>query len=191
MMENKKSYSKIKSETFNIEKAIERLKWRFTNENVKPNESKITINNLDIKAVEFLNEWVNQQKKETLKENILFAKLYCYALSNELEFYKDVKFANRKLQEELKKPILNHYEKINDDLNRLNLNNYLKSIGIKTDHLERCLMSNEENEKEAVLTKENNKTIQKYIKGIILKENTFKSINNTISECINKYKNLK
>lgn len=45
-MQNSKTYTKIKNETFTIEKALNRLQWRFKNENVKVNESKITINEL-------------------------------------------------------------------------------------------------------------------------------------------------
>ena len=66
---NRKSIQQIKNDVYNIEKAINRLSWRFKNENIKINESKIIINEADVKAVDFLIEWINQQKKETLKDN--------------------------------------------------------------------------------------------------------------------------
>lgn len=174
----------------NIEKAINRLQWRFKNENVKVNESKITINELDLKAVEFLIDWVNNQKKEALKENVLFAKVYCYALSHEIEFYKDIQFANRKLQEELQKPIELHYDKIVEDLNRLELNKFLKNKRIITDHVESMLLKPEQEKQQKELIKENQKEISKYTIGVWLVKNVYKSLNNTITECINRYKKL-
>lgn len=173
----------------NIEKAINRLQWRFKNENVKINESKITINTQDVDAIDFLINWVNNQKKESLKENLLFAKIYAYALSNEIEFYKDIQFSNRKLQEELRKPIEIHYNKIAEDLNRLELNKFLKSKGIITDHLENMLLKQNQQEAQYLLIKENKKEIEKYVLGVFDVKNVYKSLNNTITECLNKYKN--
>lgn len=62
------------------------MQWRFKNENVKINESKIVINELDQKAVDFLTDWIERQKIESLQQNMLFAKLFTYSLLNEIEF---------------------------------------------------------------------------------------------------------
>ena len=177
----------------NIQKALNRITWRFKNPQIKINESKITINEEDINAIDFLINWIDQQKKETINHNQLFAKLYCYALSNEIEFYKDVRFANKKLQEKLNEPIENHYDKIVSDLNRLELTKYMQSKGIMTDHIESLLLTEsqqqEQDELKAKILKENTKEVQSYVLGFFKSENVYKSINNQITECINRFKN--
>lgn len=178
----------------NIEKALNRINWRFKNPQIKINESKITINQEDVNAIEFLTNWINNQKKETINQNQLFAKMYCYCLSNEIEFYKDVKFANIKLQEKLNEPIENHYNKIVKDLNRLELTKYMQSKGIIMDNVELMMLNQAQQlaqeQKQALILKENEKEVQMYVLGIFKPENVFKSINNQITECINRFKNL-
>lgn len=178
----------------NIEKALNRINWRFKNPQIKINESKITINQEDVNAIEFLTNWINNQKKETINQNQLFAKMYCYCLSNEIEFYKDVKFANTKLQEKLNEPIENHYNKIVKDLNRLELTKFMQSKGIIMDNVELMMLNQSQQlaqeQKQALILKENEKEVQMYVLGIFKPENVFKSINNQITECINRFKNL-
>lgn len=173
----------------NIENALNRINWRFTNPNIKLNESKIVINENDVEAVNFLTNWITQQKSETLQENQLFAKLYCYCLTHEIEFYKDIKFANRKLQEELAKPINHHYANVSETLNRMELNYFLNSIGIVTDHMKSCLMNEIQQQEQQELLNNNQKEITKYVLGIWNIDKVFKSLNNTITECLNKFKN--
>ena len=190
---------KLKMENYkksmNIENAINRLQWRFKNENVKPNESKIIINDLDIQSVDFLIKWIDQQKKETLKENVLFAKMYCYCLFNELEFYKDIKFSTNKLNDELIKPIEQHYLKIAEKLNKTELESFCKSVGIETDHFKRIQLKQtgkeSENEKQKEIIKLNKSKLEKFILGIWSVDSVFKALNNTITELINKHKNKK
>lgn len=178
-----------------IEKAINRINWRFKNENIKINESKIIINELDIEAVEFLVNWVNQQKKETLMDNLLFAKIYCYCLSHEIEFYKDIKFSTNKLNDELIKPIEHHYLKICDDLNKLELDNFCKEVGIINDHLERINLKQTGNEEKLKIQNEivtkNKSKLKSLILGLWSVDSVYKSLNNTITELINKHKNKK
>ena len=178
----------------NIEKALNRINWRFKNPQIKINESKITINQEDVNAIEFLTNWINNQKKETINQNQLFAKMYCYCLSNEIEFYKDVKFANRKLQEKLNEPIENHYNKIVKDLNRLELTKFMQSKDIIMDNVELMMLNQSQQlaqeQKQALILKENEKEVQMYVLGIFKPEKVFKSINNQITECINRFKNL-
>lgn len=185
-MENKKTYNQIKNETFNIEKAINRLQWRFKNENVKVGESKILINEMDIKAVEFLIQWVNNQKKETLKENLLFAKLYSYAFNNELNFYRNPKFASNKIQNVLKKDIQELYNEVHINLNNIELMNYIEGLGVTCKHP--YLRTEEESKSNLSLFKMNNKEIVIKIFGTWTIQNVYKSLNNSITELINKYK---
>jgi len=175
----------------NIENAINRLQWRFKNNNIKVNESKIIINQTDIEAVDFLIIWVNKQKEETLKENLLFAKMYCYCLANEIEFYKDIKFATNKLNDELIKSIDIHYLKISNELNRIELNNFCSSVGIVTDHFEKSLMTDIQETEQQTKIKTNQLQLQKFVLGTWSVESVYKALNNTITELINKHKNKK
>lgn len=183
-----KIMSKIKNETFTIEKAINRLQWRFKNENVKVNESKIVINELDQKAVDFLTEWIERQKIELLNQNMLFAKLYCYSLINEVEFYKDVEFANKKINDICKMDIQQLYDEVYRKINNLEYLKFCKENGIITDHIEKMTLNKNQEENQKVLIKQNEKELIKILKGLWSKEKIYKSLNNTISETINKFK---
>jgi hypothetical protein len=187
-MQNSKTYTKIKSETFNIEKAINRLQWRFKNENVKVGESKIIINELDQKAVDFLIEWINNQKLENLNQNLLFAKLYTYSLINEIEFYKDIEFANKKINEVCETDIQQLYNEVYRKLNNLEYLKFCKEKGIITDHIEKMTLNKEQEQKQKDLIKQNESKLKLILKGLWSKEKTYKSLNNTISETINKFK---
>lgn len=186
-MKNSKTLNKIKHETFNIEKAIERLKWRFTNENVKVNESKITINELDQKAVEFLINWINNQKKENIIQNELLAKFYTYALKQELTFYEDIQFATNKLNTIASQPIERRYEEICETLNRIEYKLYCKELGIITDHLDKLKLSDAELDKQKELIQKNEVSLKKYAFGKFEKSKIYRSLNNLISEVINKH----
>lgn len=176
----------MKQEVFNIEKAINRLQWRFKNQNVKVNESKIIINELDIKAVDFLTEWINQQKKESLAENEMFAKLFCYAFKNELIFYKgDPKQSLRKICEQLELTVNYHYDEIHSTLNSLELFKYSEEIGMINKHP--VLRTEEENNKNKEILKKDENFMNK-IKGTWSIESVYKSLNNSITEIINKYR---
>ena len=117
----------------------------------------------------------------------LFAKMFVYCLTHEIEFYKDVSFASQKLQEELSKPLSSNYDKILDTLNRVEMNKYLQSIGIITDHIENMLLTQKKENEQIELKKKYAPEIKKYLFGIWSKESVYKSLNNTITECINKY----
>lgn len=190
-MQNSKTYAKIKYETFTIEKAINRMIWRFKNENVKVGESKITINELDIKAIEFLAKWISNQKTESLNENLLFAKMYCYALENELEFYKDVEFATKKLNEVCNTDIQVHYKKISNKLNMLEYIKYCKENGIIAEHIERMTLNKEQENKQKELIQNHQTNLKKLVAGIWSENKVYKSLNNIISELINKSRNAK
>jgi hypothetical protein len=173
----------------NIEEALNRINWRFKNESVKINESKIIINQKDIEAVNFLIDWVNRQKQNEIKENILFAKLFVYNFTNEIIYNNgNPQDALHRLQEIAKKPIQQHYDKFHEYLNIFEQTNYMKSIGIDFDK-HPALMSKEEKNKEAKLLNEKQIEIVKKIKNSWNLEEVYRSLNNTITEYFNRYKN--
>jgi hypothetical protein len=172
-----------------IEKALNRLQWRFKNENVKINESKITINELDQKAVDFLTEWIERQKRESLQQNLLFAKIYTYALKNELIYFKHISPSTRTLQEKLEMPIEYHYSQITEILNMIEIDDFAKKNGICQKNIN--FRTNAENIENKKIISENIEKMKKVGFGFWTDKQVFSSLNNEISELINKYKNKK
>lgn len=164
-----------------IEKAMQRIVWRVSNGNHTPNQN-------DVEAVTVVAEWINRQKTQEIQQNRLFAKMYVYCFINELQFYQDIKFAQRKLHEILKTPVIELYGQFKDKLNNVEYNSFLKSLGFSNLHT--LLTKKEQKQNEAVLTQENNELIQKYLFGIWTPEKIETGLNNQISEAINRYKNL-
>lgn len=164
-----------------IEKAMQRIVWRVSNGNHTPNQN-------DVEAVTIVAEWINRQKTQEIQQNRLFAKMYVYCFIHELQFYQDLKFAQKKLHEILKTPVIDLYGQFKDKLNFVEYNSLLKSLGFSNLHT--LLTKKEQEQKEAVLTQENKEVIQKYLFGIWTPEKIETGLNNQISEAINHYKNL-
>jgi hypothetical protein len=169
-----------KSKILNIEQAISRMEWRMKNEKFAPNET-------DQQATEFLSNWINQQKQKALSENLLFAKVFAYALKNELIFYRDIQFASRKLQEQLELPIEFHYDKIHEYLNMIELDRYSNQSGLINKHP--AFRTDEENNKNNEIIKTKESEFKIYTLGKWKIDQVYRSLNNTITECINRYKN--
>lgn len=184
-MQSKKEYTKIKNETFTIEKAIQRLEWRFKNENVKVGESKLTINELDQKAIDFIIQWHNKNNTQTLHENLLFAKCFSYALNLELQHFKNIKIALSNLEFKLKMPIEFHYDKIVDLLNLQELSDYEDFIGLEVKHP----YQRNENENNEIKEKlKSDSKYWKYIAGINDPKKIYISLNRTINKLLNEIK---
>jgi len=164
-----------------IEKALQRIVWRVSNGAHTPNQN-------DVEAVTVVAEWINRQKAQELQQNRLFAKMYVYCFIHELEFYKDLKFAQRKLHEILKTSLRQLYSDFKDKLNIIELNALKKSLGFC--NLHPLIMTDEQIKKEADLIAENTEAIQKYVFGIWTSEKIENGLNSQISEAINNYKNL-
>ena len=164
----------------NLKKSFEWLFERFTKENIKPCQ-------FDLDCLISIAEKTNEINKEAFQENTIFAKMYVYCLMHEMEFYKDIHFATKKLDEVLDLPLEKTCETFLERLNHLELNKHLHTIGINTDHLKQ--LTNDEEVKQSDLMKENSKSIQIYVLGKFTKENVLKSLNNAITNCIINFKN--
>lgn len=166
-----------------IEKAFNRLIWRYRTENndyvqYKPNAN-------DVEALKFIAEWVNREKEIDIQENTIFAKMYVYCFIHELEFYKDIKFAQRKLHEVLHIPLPELYKRFLKQLNEFELNQFMKSKA-----LDKNWISPEKLQDQGRTTEENAENLKNLFIGKWSKEQVDRSLNNQISEAINKYKNL-
>ena len=91
---------------YNIEKAIQRISWRFTSDKpFKPNEN-------DIESVNCLIDWINRQTSETINNNQLFAKLYIYHLNQTIRYFQTTIFEDipqKDLSKILDLPLKNFY----------------------------------------------------------------------------------
>lgn len=164
-----------------IEKAMQRIVWRVSNGTHTPNQN-------DVEAVTIVAEWINRQKTQEVQQNRLFAKMYVYCFVNELQFYQNLKFAQKRLHEILKTPLIQLYNDFKNKLNDVELNNAQISFGFSNLHpLE---MTETQKQKDDDLLKENAEVMQKYLFGIWTSEKIENGLNSQISEAINSYKNL-
>ena len=82
----------------NVDAAIQRLSWRLENGAFTPNQK-------DINSFNGLIQWVNDQRKITIRNNQLFAKLYIHFLNQYLDKYQSTVFdkvAEKELKVEIK-----------------------------------------------------------------------------------------
>jgi DNA integrity scanning protein DisA with diadenylate cyclase activity len=156
-----------------IEKAFEWLFKRFKTQTIKPCT-------FDIDCLKFLAEWANREKEKNKQENILFAKLFCYVFIQEIQHFKDINFAQKSMHDILNLPLELHYQKFAQKLNDFEFNQYLKSIGINS---EAILFSENEADKEKL---KNAKYFFENLNKWDLEKVT-KSLNNQITESINRY----
>lgn len=180
-MQTQNTYEKIKNETFTIQKAIQRISWRFKNENVKINESKITINELDIKAVEEIEKYIKKTENKTFENNEAFAKLFAYSLKQEILYFNDVKVAVKTLSEKLKLPLEYHFDEIVFLCNQIEIEKEREKTGISNKSI--FLMTDDELKKLKHELK-TNKTVQNKILGFWKHEDIYKSLKNTINSIL-------
>jgi hypothetical protein len=86
----------------------------------------------------------------------------------------------------LKHPIEFYYEKFTQEVNDVLMNKYITELGITEKHP--ALLTDKERELENEILKD--KMIMDYFEGILKEDKVFISLNNTLTEFINKYKNL-
>lgn len=168
------------SEAYNLKKSIDRFVWRFSSGNFTPNKN-------DVDALNFIAGWINREKESELKQNALFAKMYVYALRTEFDYYKDLEFANQALCGVLEKPIDWRYDWFLNAVNETEMLNFTKKVGVSLNPDVRPLEQIEIDEK---AIKENQKELSKYFTGIWDREDIYDRLNNQITECINRFKNL-
>tara|TARA_R110000851_G_scaffold75456_1_gene166314 strand:- start:6101 stop:6529 length:429 start_codon:yes stop_codon:yes gene_type:complete len=77
----------------------------------------------DIEALKELDEIVNQSSRQLAKDNLIYAKLLCLFLRQNIHYYKDVKMALKQLQFQLKTPLDTQLEMLTIDLNMVDLQN--------------------------------------------------------------------
>jgi len=97
-----------------LKEAFDRLRFTLTNQN-KPNQT-------DIDAFNEIGKYFALHQKDIVQDNLLFAKLYAFTLSELLTYYSDIDFANKELNKVLNEPIC--IEKLSLSLRTMELRNY-------------------------------------------------------------------
>jgi hypothetical protein len=75
----------------------------------------------DIEALKSIDELINSISQQTTKDNLVYAKLLCVFLRQNIHYYKDIKFALKELQYQLKTPLNTQLEMLTYDLNLIEL----------------------------------------------------------------------
>jgi hypothetical protein len=97
-----------------LKEAFDRLRFTLTKQN-KPNQT-------DIEAFNEIGKYFSLHQKDIVQDNLLFAKLYAFTLSELLTYYSDIDFANKELNKVLSEPIC--IEKLSLSLRTMELRNY-------------------------------------------------------------------
>lgn len=103
-----------------LQEAFNRLRYTISKQN-KPNQT-------DADAFNEICKYFELHHKDIIQDNLLFAKLYCFTLSELLSYYTDVDFANKELNKVLSEPIC--IEKLQLRLKNMELQNYFKRKNI-------------------------------------------------------------
>ena len=77
----------------------------------------------DIDALKNIDEFINEYSKQLTKDNLLYAKILCVFLRQNIHHYKDIKFAIKELKFQLNIPLDRQIELLTYDLNLINLQN--------------------------------------------------------------------
>ncbi len=103
-----------------LKDAFKRLQFTIVNQN-KPNQT-------DCTAINTIAQFVHEKQTEVLADNILFAKLYTYLLSDLLNYYTDIDFANKEINKILAEPL--QINRLHLKLKEMDYRNYFLQKGI-------------------------------------------------------------
>ena len=106
-----------------VKEALNRLAFTIQKQN-KPNAT-------DIEAFNEIVKWISTSNEKIVNDNLLFAKLYLVVLKEFSNHYQSVDFANKEISKELSKPLGFHIERLKQQLNSIELNEYFKSLNLK------------------------------------------------------------
>ena len=115
----------------NLNKAVNRFQYRFSKDdkgefrNFKPNSQ-------DVEAINCILTWINNQKKDVIEKNNLFAKLLVYQYTQNIRHYEttvlsDLNLAQKDLCKVLDYPLKNIYRSFYNDLHNNQLNQLNKN----------------------------------------------------------------
>jgi hypothetical protein len=77
----------------------------------------------DIEALKSIDDLIDSISQQTTKDNLVYAKLLCVFLRQNIHYYKDIKFAIKELKFQLNIPLDKQIELLTYDLNLISLQN--------------------------------------------------------------------
>jgi len=94
---------------------------------------KTQIFNQDIEALKLLNDTIAGHEKAYVNDNLLYAKLVCYMINQNLHHHGNIKTSIKVIADVLKEPLDFHLQNLHKNLNNQDILNYLKSSGLNID----------------------------------------------------------
>src|SRR5690606_4469127 len=88
-------------------------------------------NQNDLEAVNELVTYINNSKKQDIRDNILFTKMYVFCFTIFLEKYNCPNLAQNELHRIISKPTLSLYDEFFKLLNRIEFEGFCDLMGIK------------------------------------------------------------
>jgi len=131
----------------------------------------------DIEALKLLNNELNITQKTYVIDNILFCKLYCIKLNQDLLHYRDVNFTKKQIEKDLNLPLNFHLEALKSTLESIDKLNYFESIGIDLNDL-----ANDERKNQ--LLKDKEQEIIKKLLSVWSFDKVETSLYNTVNDLI-------
>jgi len=148
--------------------------------------SKDKIYNEDIEALKLLNQELLDSQKKYVNDNILYAKLLCCVLKNNMANYGSMKISISKAKDILNTPLSHHIEFLRGTINEIDDREYLTSLGI---NLENYTDSQDE-EINKIITENQKEMIDNFCKFWTY-EKVEKSFFNTANEFLKDVNNYK
>jgi len=165
------------------DKAFERLIFTISKQN-KPNQT-------DLEALKCIAEYVDNSKKQEIRDGYLFAKMYCYNFIHEIQHLKDsylfnYKITQNNLHEYLKRPLYLSLEILRNKVNNHEYTLFAESLGFS----KKFIRTKEEQESDKKLIKENEDEFLKYSFGVFNDIEFEQKMTEQIVFAINKFKHL-
>lgn len=162
-----------------VEDDFKRIFWRFSKGNFTPNQA-------DVDAITRIAEWFNKSQEETIRTHQLFAKMYVKRLTENFGAFRDLKFCLENMDFECKLPLSHYYDEFRFVYNAIKYKMFLESKG--QEWVEEPYKTEEDKQ---LITEHiiNDQEFQKYLFGYWPAEKIETSLNNQLTEVINKYKN--
>jgi len=166
----------------NIDNHIQKLSWRFAGGTFTPNQK-------DVDAVNGIVQWVNDQRRITINQNHLFAKLYIYYFNQYLDKHQANvfdKIPQIELSKLLKTDIDLFYQSFTNSLNNNSDYHIFKDNGITDKHPN--FRTEEEAAEDTLKIKNMSKSdISKIKKGVWELEDVKNELNKLVTEALNRF----
>lgn len=133
----------------------------------------------DIEALKTIDKALENNSKNYVNDNLLFAKLLVYVLDRNVHQNGDIKASIKIVADILKEPLDYHLQMFQINLNNKVIDSYLQTLGYNLEHLNHDKKVKEQNE---LILKENQKEIIEKLKVNWTIENVKKSFYNTANQ---------